>query len=187
MLKVKSDAAVDLDGRVLDTFLTLEDVLIELKDRKVSPIEPPEEDMSKMPDDLSKLTNDDVAALFSKILAYQNFVATELALASAELTQEKNRLTYVKASLKKQIKDKDELETHPEMLQAKVAKQKAEQRHLMVEALNRVITNNLKVVSRSIELRRLDFDGHHRETSIGRGSIQHASKDIKWAKRESKD
>jgi len=174
MLKVGPDKPIELEGKVLDTFMTIDKVLLDLQKRKLIPVDPPEGDMPEMPEDLGALPNRDVSSLFSKLLSYQNFVATELALAAACLTQEKNRNTYIKAKLKKDISKKEDIETHPVMLDAKVELQMAEQRMLLVEALNRVLSNNLKIVSRSIELRKLDFDSHNRDAAIGRQQLGRA-------------
>jgi len=169
MLKAGNDTPVDLDEKLLSGFETLEGVLKYMGEKKINPIQPPEGEMPTMPADISVLSNQDMGKLYSEILSWHNFVITELALLHAEHVQEKNRLSYVKARLKKDLGKTEEVEAHPAMLDARVRAQQSEQKFLWVEAMSKVLNKNLAVVSRHIELRKVDMDGHVREAGISKG------------------
>lgn len=179
MLNAGNDTPVELDAKLLSGFETLESVLKYMGEKKINPIKPPEGEMPTMPADISQLSNQDIGKLYSELLSWHNFVITELALLHAEHVQEKNRLSYVKARLKKELKKTEEVEAHPAMLDTRIRTQEAEQKFLWVEAMSKVLNKNLAVVSRHIELRKVDMDGHIREAGIskGRGSARAPKKD----------
>jgi len=184
-LRIGDADPVEVDGKVLDGFMTIDKVLNEMKERNLSVMEPPGDDMPKMPSDIGSLDPTNLGRLYSELLAWFNFIATELARVHAIHIQEKNRLSYVKAKLKKELSKKEDIETHPLMLKTLVATQEAEQRFLMVEALSKVLNKNLATVSRNIELRKIAFESDRREGNIGRGAFRAASEeDIKWKTRD---
>jgi hypothetical protein len=192
MLRVGDHEPVELDGRVLAALDTLDEVMKEIEESKLSPRrDPPEGDMPVMPTNLSAEPPSELGKLFTTLLAWQNFVAAELAIAQAAELQNKNKYTYVKAKLKKEGVAKDELELHPVMLEVLTDHQRAKQRVLVIEATRKNISKNIDTVSRSIELRKIEFYGDRRGGNLDVNStnfISDVAKDaeedkIKWKQR----
>ena len=77
----------------------------------------------------------------------------------------------VKATLKKKLSKKEDIDTHPLMIRTVIATQEAEQRFLMVESLSKVLNKNMSTVSRNIELRKIAFESDRREGNLSRSFI----------------
>jgi hypothetical protein len=186
MLKAGDDKWVEIDDKILDSFTTIDVVLEEMKKRKLTPAETPEDEMPRMPADIGELTPDALGTLYTRLLAWYNFVVSELAVAHAVLVQEKNRLAYVKAKLKKELSSKEEVDIHPLMIKSIISTQEADQRHGMIESTSKVLNKNIATVSRNIELRKISFDGDQRATGIDRGYLKRIKEgeEIRWKDRE---
>lgn len=188
ILKVGDADPVEIDGKILDGFTTIDTVLGDMKDRNLAIEEAPGDEMPKMPPDIGSLDPSSLGKLYSELLAWFNFIATELARVHAIHIQEKNRLAFVKATLKKKLSKKEDIDTHPLMIRTVIATQEAEQRFLMVESLSKVLNKNMSTVSRNIELRKIAFESDRREGNLSRrfiSEIREAEEDkIEWKTRD---
>ena len=133
-------------------------------------VEEPVEPSFKIPDipeDISTLSDKEVGDLYAKLLEWDNYFTLQTAWADAEAKEAKNKLQLIIVKLsggkKKKTHDYDNDER---VLSARAEVQQAEQISGILEATHKTYSAKLRMVSRNIELRKLEWEKNHRSGGI---------------------
>jgi len=120
-----------------------------------------------VPTALSETTEAQLGDLYSKLLAWDNYFSMEMALSESDVKERKNILQLVITKIADGRK-KNEVEGDPRVQQAKAELQEAEQEAKILKTTHSIFSNKMKVVSRTIELRKIDLEKSMREEGIRR-------------------
>ena len=165
-LKLPAGGSVSDDE--LDAFSTLQHVRTQLADMGIEEPMKPEFDLPDVPPDISSASNDEIADLYSQMLSWDSYFSQQYAWADAELKEAKNKHTLIVSKLTGGAKKKKagEFESDPRVKSAKVEVQKLEQLTGILGTTHKVFTAKLRMVSRTIEIRKMDWDKSTRDTAI---------------------
>jgi len=154
---------------VLEQLSTLRRVRDALEQRGVPVNMKPEFDIPDLPLDLSSITESELGNLYSKLLSWDNYFTQELAFAEAEVKECKNKLevTIVKLSGGKKKRDHS-MDVDDRVLKAREMLQEAEQTAGILKSTHSIFSNRVKMISRSIELRKMELEKSMREEGISR-------------------
>ena len=124
--------------------------------------------------------------VYAEQLAWYNYLTPLYAQAKSALLQAQNQLDLVEAAETKRIIDinKNKTKSEGKLTAAEIKTevlndgtyqetllevQQCKQHELQLAAYLEVVDRNMKVVSRAIEVKRIEFDGNNREANLGRG------------------
>jgi len=150
-----------IDPNILSTMIKVEK---ELKEMGIEAIQQ-HGSAPEIPANLDSLTDSQLGNLYAQILEYYNYVQYQFALVKSMKVEADNKLKYVVASLKKQ---KISWETHPLYLETLKAQQHITQKVTMLEAVKTIMSKRLAVLSRHVEIRKLEWEKCRRGDSISR-------------------
>lgn len=137
------------------------------------------------PEALTTTDNTQYTTLYSQQLAWQNYLSPIVAKVCSGLLQAENQMVLIEAAIEKRLKAQNKLRTKEEKLdkndiknevlndpiyqEAMLEAQRLKQYKLRLEAMTEIAGRNLRVISRQIELKKMEFDENNRETNINRG------------------
>uniref|UniRef100_A0A7C3WVI9 Uncharacterized protein n=1 Tax=Dictyoglomus turgidum TaxID=513050 RepID=A0A7C3WVI9_9BACT len=122
--------------------------------------------MPTIPARIDALSDSELGRLYSEVLEYFNFIIYQFSVAKCEKLESDNRLKYVTSKLKKE-NDKN-FECNPAYVEVLLENQKINQLMIMLEAAKTMITKRLAVISRLIEVRKLEWDKNKRDTNVNK-------------------
>ena len=166
-LNLPDGAAADKDLEKLRTLRTVRD---RLRDKGVPINMKPEFDIPEVPTALSEISDAELGDLYSKLLSWDNYFNMEMALSEADVKEKKNILQLVTVKIAEGRK-KAEIEADPRIQDAKAELQQAEQEAKILKTTHSIFSNKMKVVSRTIELRKVELEKSLREASVQRGYV----------------
>jgi hypothetical protein len=146
------------------------------------PMEPNHECPVIMPGTLSTLSSMEYTTVYEKILGWFGYLTEKAAYAKSMVLQCENEMAYIETLTKKQIQDetaanprakkptKDEadlrVQLDPRYADLKLISQKWRQLRDGLQARLETVEANMKVVSRHIEIRKLDHEGTNRQENM---------------------
>lgn len=175
-LDLNEAAIVDVEELDLN-LVTIEDIEAELEKKGFRTFPRPEGDLEALADvDVNQLTNDELAALYSKYVAYQAYLSTEVARAGVEKSAADRNLKQVTAKLKsafhaKGVKEKEIIERvrlHPLYIEYDAEYARARYMHEILEAYDRSYGKQAAGLSRCVELRKIELQQAQRDGNLGR-------------------
>lgn len=152
----------------LDALSTLRHVKSKLAQMGVEEPMKPESGIPDVPPDISEVSDREIGDLYSGILAWDSYFSLQTAWADAEVKEAKNKLELIivkQSGGKKRTRAYDD---EPRVLEARAELQAGEQLARILEANHKVISSKLRMISRNIELRKLDWEKSVRESNIKR-------------------
>ena len=152
----------------LDAFSTMQHVRTKLAEMGIEEPMKPQFDLPDVPPDISSVTDKEIADLYSKMLSWDSYFSLQAAWANAELKEAKNKHTLIVSKLTGGAKKTKagEFESDPRVMEAKAEVQQLEQVSGILETTHKVFTAKLRMVSRNIELRKLDWEKSMRDGSV---------------------
>jgi hypothetical protein len=103
-------------------------------------------------------------------LAWDNYFSHEMAMADAEVKEAKNKLEVTLVKLTGGAKKRTHaLDADERVLASRSELQEAEQTAGVLKTTHSIFANRLKVVSRAIELRKMEWEKSQRESGIRSG------------------
>jgi hypothetical protein len=176
MLKLDKDL---INDEIFKSFNTLEKVRERLETMGIKQPPAPESDLPKVPENLESLSDMELGSFHSRLLEHYNFASSKLAEAEAEKLQITNQVTYLKAKLESEgTKD---VKINDAYLYALRLEQEIKQTIIMLESLKTILNKDMTVISRNIEIRKLDWEKNRRDGGIR--STQRAHPDFVTRKR----
>lgn len=166
---------------------TFEKVEAHLKERGFIPPDQPSFPRPTItPEQLTTVINKDYTMLYSHHLAWFNYTSPILAQVKSMLIQTRNEMKDIETKIRKDLRLKnktlpkderfnekeiaDEVWSDPAYKILTREEQKYEQTKLQLESYLEVTEGTLKVISRQVEIRKLELDGSRAEGSMpGRG------------------
>lgn len=131
---------------------------------------------------LTTTINQDYTVLYAQHLAWYNYTTPVLARTKARLLGYQNELTNIETRIRKDLRKKNrelarddklnekdietEIWSDPDFLEVKREEQRYAQNKMEIEAYLDVMNNNLKVISRQIEIRKIEMGGVHQENNM---------------------
>lgn len=166
-------------------FATSDRVLDDLEKSGIKDPVKPQFDLPEVTVDALTTTNSrDYAELFAKQLAWFNYLTQTHALSKIMLLEAENILDLVENAIKdalleeNKLRDKAEkmsageiatkVKVHPDYVEALEKAQEVKQYKLRLDAHVDVADRNMKVISREVEMKKIEAEGAARESSIGR-------------------
>ena len=156
---------------------TLEEIEEELAGKGLVAMERPpfEYPGAVTPDQLTTQNNQEYSTLYAQHLGWYNFVALTLARVKAMLLQINNEMDDIEVRIRKELKDQNKRLAKDERFNEKdisdsvssdqrykeltLEKQRFDQKKLEYDAYLDNMDRNLKVISRQVEIRRLEHEG----------------------------
>ena len=175
-LDLSKAAVIETDDLNLD-LVTIEEVEAKLAKKGFQTFPKPSGELDALADiDVNSLTNDELAALYSKYVAYQAYLSTEVARAGVQKSAADRNLKQVTAKLKsafhaKGIKEKEIVERvrlHPLYIEFDSEYARAKYMHTILEAYDRSYGKQASGLSRCIEIRKIELQQMARDGNIGR-------------------
>lgn len=163
-LKLPEGGAVE--DEELEVFSTLQHVRTKLADMGIEEPMKPDFDLPDIPPDISSIHDKELADLYSKMLSWDSYFSLQSAWAEAELKEAKNKMTLIASKLKSKKKNKAEVDSDPRVRGAKAEVQEREQTSHILETTHKVFSAKLRMVSRMIEIRKLDWEKSSRDGHI---------------------
>lgn len=167
-------------------FNTLEEVEAEIASKGLTPRERPAFELPDITPEL--LTTPDAqqySVFYAQHLAWRNYIMPQLASASSLLSQAKTQLKLVEQKMRadlqrtnNMLEKKDrlsaaeietEIETDPTRIEILLVVQKAQQSKATLDAYFEIADKNLAVISRQVEIRKLDIEKNLRGENFGYG------------------
>lgn len=174
--------------QILSRFATLEDVEKNLANMGFPSERPrPKFDLPDITvETLTRFTNDQYSEIYSQLLAWFNYLVPIHADVKAGLLQAQNQLDLVEASVKKRLTDvnknknkgegklsaeevRTEVLVDPTYQAALLEVQTRKQMLLKLDAYWEIADRSLRVVSRQIEIKKIEFDSSNRDGNNNRG------------------
>jgi hypothetical protein len=163
-LKLPEQSASDGELEALSTLRHVKDKL------KTMGVEEPVEPDFKIPDlptDISAMTDREIGDLYAKLLEWDNYFTLQTAWADAEAKEAKNKLQLIIMKVSGGKKKKTyEYDNDSRVLEARAEVQGCEQVSMILEATHKTFSAKLRMVSRNIELRKLEWEKNHRGSGI---------------------
>jgi len=159
-----------LEDRDIDRMRTLRKVRDSLRDKGIPDNMKPDYEIPEVPGNLSELPENELGDLYAKLLAWDSYFSYETALAESEVKECKNilELTIVKISGGERKRAAHAANLDERVQLAKSDLQQAEQAAKLLKTTHSIFSNKLKVVSRTIELRKIDLEKTVRGENLGR-------------------
>lgn len=148
----------------LEKFSTLTHVRTKLAGMGIMEPQKPEFDLPDIPGDLLEISDKEVGNLYSQMLAWDSYFSLQAAWAEAELKEAKNKLTLIVSKLK--AGKKKDVDNDSRVQSAKAEVQEIEQTAGILETTHKVFSAKLRMVSRVIEVRKLDWEKNARDGGI---------------------
>jgi len=150
------------------------------------PVKPSSPRPSVTAEQLTTVINKDYTVLYAQHLAWFNYTGPILARVRARLLQVRNEMRDIEVRIRRELRKKnrdlprderfnekdieDETWTDPRYKALVNEEQQFEQTKLQLEAYLRETEETLKVISRQVEIRKIELEGARSETSMpGRG------------------
>lgn len=148
-----------LEDKDLDRLRTLRKVRDALAQKGVPVNVKPDYDIPEVPPNLSEISERELGDLYARLLAWDNYFSYETALAESEAKEAKNILTLTIVKLTGGEKKRThEVDLDERVKDARAELQEAEQTATLLKRTHSIFSNKLKVVSRTIELRKIDLE-----------------------------
>jgi hypothetical protein len=163
-LKLPDKSATDDELQALSTLRHVKEKL-----RKMGVEEPvePEYKIPDIPRDISSLGDSEVGDLYGKLLEWDNYFTLQTAWADAEAKEAKNKLQLIITKLSGgKKKTTHQFDGDSRVLTARAELQECEQISGILEATHKTFSSKLRMVSRNIELRKLEWEKNHRGSGI---------------------
>jgi len=140
---------------------------------------------------LTATSNQDYTTLYAQHLAWFNYTSPLLAKTKARLIQKKNELLDIERTTRKRLREanrllpkderlnekdiEDEIWSDPRYKELIREEQRQTQTRIELESYLEIMENNLRVISRQVELRKIEMEGAHRENAMpfrGNSAVQ---------------
>ena len=176
-LDLSKAAIIDEEDLTLN-LVSVDDIEADLRKRGLKAFAKPEDQPQGLADiDVNELTNDALAGLYSKYIAYQAYLSTEVARAKVHKSAADRNLKTVTAALKsafhaKGVKEKEISESvrlHPLYTEHDAAYAHARYTFEILESYDRAYGKQAAALSRCVELRKIELEQSRREGNLGKG------------------
>lgn len=123
--------------------------------------------------------------VYARQLAWYNYISPIYAKACSGLIEAENKLTLIEANIRKVVIETNKLRAKEDRLNAEgintevlndetyqgvlLEVQKMKQYKLRLEAFMENVGRNMKVLSRQVEIKKVEIEGNQREGNLGRG------------------
>lgn len=173
-----SEAAIIDEEKLNLNLVSVDDIEAGLRERGLKAFDKPKDQPQGLADlDVNDLTNDALAGLYSRYIAYQAYLSTEVARAKVHKSATDRNLKTVKAALKaafhaKGVKEKEIVERvqlHPLYVEHDAAYAHARYTFEILESYDRAYGKQAAALSRCVELRKIELEQARREGNLGKG------------------
>lgn len=145
-----------IDDELYNSLSTMDKLKKRLKELGLSEPPLPMTEHPIVPKDLDSLSDQELGALHSHILEHFNYTSYQYALYQCNKAEADNKVKYIKSKLKS-LKSEN-IESSAEFIESVRVQQEIEQVMIMVEALRSILSKQMAVVSRNVEIRKLDWE-----------------------------
>lgn len=172
---------------ILSRFQTLGGVESDLQHQGISmALDPPQFPLPRITAEiLSNINTSDYTRVYSEVLAWFNFITPLHAQVRAALVESENKLSIVEETMRKRLRQQNrlvskearqpndeitsEVITDPTYQNILLEVQVQKQRKLELEAYVEICERNMRVISRQVEIKKIEMGGNDREGNLNRG------------------
>lgn len=160
---------------------TLTDVETELLREGFTPMAKPLCGMPTVTEEMLTTPNSQAyTQMYAEQYSWFSYSSYLLALVTASLLQVRNRLDYVESLQRRQLRDESKLskekvnaadldmliKQHPEYKELKIEEQRFTQRKGMLSTYVESLESGMRIISRQVEIRKIDFEGTRNEANM---------------------
>jgi hypothetical protein len=167
-------------NNIVDHWNTIDQVELQLTQQGIVEKQKPAFACPEVDENLLTSTNHtEYSAIYSRLLAWYNYVTPTFARVKCRVLEFENMLDRIGATIRKELKGTNKLVVKTEKLSPDEIKdailldpnhamvalelQRYQQQKIQLEAFLEILDRSLKVVSRQVEIKKLEFNGANRE------------------------
>jgi hypothetical protein len=178
-------------NKIVDTFNTVEAVEEELHTQGIHERPKPAYECPEVSEtDLTTVSYDQYSALYARLLGWYNYVQMPFAKVKSRVLEYENMLDRIAATIRTDLKAtnrqfgkkseklseseiKDAILLDPNHTMISLELQKYQQHRIQIEAFMEMVSHSMKVVSRQIEIKKIEFEGSNRDANNQRQPFTH--------------